>query len=118
MAGGFGLLAGGFADEGQTGENLLFHLLQMAFQHQRHTQAVAGFEHHAVVGEAKALFIGFNADVRLHHSRTGYVVHRTAFQQVTDAADRAAVPLFEHLRYGDVGNIIAHNVSPFMPARS
>ena len=71
---GFGLLPRAFAQQRRPGENLLFHLVEMAFQHERHAQAAAAAEHHPVVGEAKTLLVGFYAHIRLHHGRAGDII--------------------------------------------
>ena len=71
---GFCLLPRAFAQQRRPGENLLFHLVEMAFQHERHAQAAAAAEHHPVVGEAKTLLVGFYAHIRLHHGRAGDII--------------------------------------------
>lgn len=108
LAGVLALLFPAFAKQGQAGEDLLVQLVQMAFQHQGHPQAVALGEHHLVMREAEPLLVGLDAHVRLHHGRAGDVVHHPGLQHVPHPADGAAVPGFEHLAYRNAGNILSH----------
>ena len=83
----------------------------MAFQHQSQGKTVLLMEHLLKMLGAEAQAVGFNADVRLHHSGAHDVLHAALLQRVPHGANGAALFRLEHLADGNGIDTVAHNRS-------
>ena len=91
------------------GKDLLLHLLQQAFQNQRHREAAAPGENLVEMLGAKAQTVGLNAHVGLHHGRAGDVGGHAVLQHVAHTAKGTALFGLENLVDGYRANVFSHS---------
>jgi hypothetical protein len=70
--------------------DVVLQLLEVAFQSQGHAEAVLTKEHQIVMQTAKALLVGFDANVRLHHGGSKDEIQLVLLQLTIDSTHRAS----------------------------